>query len=61
MTIVSSIERLGMGMDTVIHARVRDTHQDWRMVVVGIIAGVLQVMVAIDDDTGASGHHCCCR
>ena len=50
-----------MGVDTVVHARARDNHQDWRLVVVGIIAGVLRVMVAIDDDAGASGRHCCCR
>ena len=60
MTVIMSIERLGMGVDTVVHARARDNHQDWRLVVVGIIAGVLRVMVAIDDDAGASGRHCCC-
>ena len=61
MTVVSSIKRLGVHVDTAVYARARSNHWDWRLVIVGIISGVLWVTVAIDDDAGASGHHCCCR
>ena len=54
------LSMLGLGIATVVHARARDSHQDRRLAIIGIIAGVLRVMVVIDNDAGAIGRHCGC-